>query len=45
MSPGEEMIHTAIGSLGALMTAMLTGWFNTFVAPFWTIVAGWFGLA
>ncbi len=32
------------GSLGALMTAMLLGWYGTFVAPLLTMVAGWIGL-
>lgn len=44
MSPLKDLITTLIDSFGAFMTTLLTGWYDAFIGPFFTVVAGWFGL-
>ncbi len=45
MSPGEQIISEMIDGFGGLVSLFLTTWFNAFITPVLTMVAGWFGLA
>lgn len=45
MSPSDQIVSEIIDGFGGLVALFLATWFNTFIAPILTTVAGWFGLA
>jgi hypothetical protein len=44
MSPMKDLLSTVIDSFGAFLTALWTGWYDSFLGPFFTAVATALGL-
>jgi hypothetical protein len=40
----KDLVSTLIDSFGAFLTALFTGWYDSFVGPMFALVATWLGL-